>query len=62
MTEQGERILTRAMKTAVKLGVFPKTSIEEDYLRNWGNLEEILRAALEGTELEADVVEERVPR
>ncbi len=37
--------LTRAMKKAVELGVFPKVAGQDEYLRHWANLEKILEAA-----------------
>lgn len=41
-----EKMLTRAMRKAVELGIFPKEADDETYLKNWTAMETILRAAL----------------
>lgn len=46
MVKMDEKMLTRAMRKAVALGVFPKMADGQTYLRNWSAMEEILKAAL----------------
>lgn len=62
MSDRGERILTRAMKAAVKKGLFPKRGDTDLYLENREIMREILEAALKETELEGDMKKERVPQ
>lgn len=40
-------VLHAAMKKAVELGVFPKSGDTESYMKSWGSMEEILKAAFE---------------
>lgn len=44
--EVTQEMLERAMKEAVRLGVFPKTATPEDYSKAWETMRKILAAAL----------------
>ena len=48
--ELTEEMLDRAMKAAVRVGVFPAHADYETYLHRWQQMEEILKAALNSHE------------
>lgn len=49
--------LAAAMRKAVALGVMPKHSVDEDYLRHWGNMQTILAEAFRALEMEVETRE-----
>ena len=42
-----DEMLISSVKKAVELGILPKYGNEEDYLKHWASIKEILQAALE---------------
>ena len=40
-------ILTKAMKEAVKLGIFPKHASQEDYIKHWYAMKKLLETVSE---------------
>ncbi len=40
-------ILTKAMKKAVELGIFPKHVSQEDYVKHWESMKKVLEATFE---------------
>lgn len=49
--ELTQEMLNLAMKKAVNLGIFPKHPVsEETYLKHWKQMEDVLIAALQGTQ------------
>ena len=48
--ELTEEMLDRALKAAVRVGVFPAHADYETYLHRWQQMAEILKAALKGYE------------
>ena len=44
--EPSEEMLIAAMKKAVEVGIVAKWADEETYLKNWGGMKEILKAAM----------------
>lgn len=55
-------MLTAAMKKAVELGIFPQYAIDEQYLKNWSNMREVLAAALEMQDVKTTIVTRKVER
>ncbi len=45
-SEPSQKMLNRAMSKAVELGIFPESAPQEVYLKNWNNMQKILKAAL----------------
>lgn len=42
-----DEMLQAAMKKAVELGLLPAFAGEEQYLKNWDNMQQVLEAAFE---------------
>lgn len=57
--ELTQEMLNAAMKKAIKVGIFPKYADMETYLKHWEGMEEVLKAALQGTQDKSKSLEKK---